>query len=220
MIRVPFQHNGKAIHSPSFCRLQARSYCTCKMNEEEEVRHFEDALRREKSGDNENKLICGCPSHLSGVERCRMGKFIQIASRYWAGNAKNNNIPEPPDRSEMQDLSRSEFISLGYDPDGTADQAAGGFGLALCENGQCSTHDRKPWWLHEVSPCKEGLNRAGPLCGMCRNGTSLKIASGVSFMLGEAWCFYFCFLFELEFVSSILRSILTNCESGSVVCCA
>ena len=126
---------------------------------------------------SKSPMACRCPLGRNGVEGCERGRHIKIRRDYWAGfyiHRKEVGVWKRPNTSEY---TSKEFERYQRDPFGRHDSD---FNLAQCENGLCSEHGQnRTWILDSSSPCKEAMNRVGPLCGTCRNGTHVLVSSDV-----------------------------------------
>ena len=129
----------------------------------------------ESTTENTTELVCQCPTWKRGVQGCEGGKTLLVQLGYWAGSLKNNNIPEPPEQKKEFTLTSEKFEEW------MSSSPWSDFDVAPCENGKCLQQAEKLTWnLAQDSPCIASLKTTGPLCGICKNRTSLIIASRVS----------------------------------------
>ena len=123
------------------------------------------------------KLQCRCPKDDdAAVEGCKDGQYLIIKHGFWAGATVTDRIPLLEKRRLEDSYNDTYFYDKNSDPFGYGDN--GTYASAQCDNGVCHTSGRS-WKLAEVQPCKKELNRTGPLCGLCINGTNVVIASEV-----------------------------------------
>ncbi|XP_065189273.1 uncharacterized protein LOC135819902 [Sycon ciliatum] len=116
-------------------------------------------------------LVMQCASDLAGVDHCSAGKDVIIKAGYWAG-----------DLATLHGQETSEYLALAHDDDEgnltIGDVVSGSshanpvLGIGECYNGCCRDTS---WRLGVDEPCTH--NTTGILCGQCKPGTSLKLAT-------------------------------------------
>lgn len=133
----------------------------------------------------ESELVCRCPKdRLLGISHCKDGRQIFIKCGFWAGTLWNNNVPEPWQGENMRSVHRKEFNGVFENGQRGIHNRNGldRFAVVPCENGKCLPVSDTPgqvWDLSDTTPCRSDIQTTGPLCGLCKENTSLILATWV-----------------------------------------
>ncbi|XP_065178311.1 uncharacterized protein LOC135808985 [Sycon ciliatum] len=113
-----------------------------------------------------NKLICQCPTHIDGVEKCANGSEIIMSWQYWAGEKHGSNAIDISKTVPLRAVSNLTALE--------SEIRERSFVTSLCFNGYCVNHKQLQWNVYQQSPCIE--SRTGPICGECEEGFSQAIS--------------------------------------------
>ena len=122
---------------------------------------------------NHEAPVCHClagPNH-PAIRNCTAGRYTNFKGKYWAGDI---TARYPLEDNQFEDLGNT---NLTFENTSFYEEYVNyTFVTAQCDNGLCSEKD---WFYGGNKECP--LNRSGPLCGRCRNGTQLTLARTVSY---------------------------------------